>query len=50
MLIKLHGAAPPHPVAQVTSPDGQRIITCKGAPQIVRDLLDDAHARDVVDR
>jgi H+-transporting ATPase len=37
-------------VAEVTSPSGQRIITCKGAPQIVRDLLDDAEAKAAVDR
>lgn len=35
---------------QVTGPDGKPFITCKGAPQIVRDLLDDSAARVAVDR
>jgi len=35
---------------QVTGPDGKPFITCKGAPQIVRDLLDDPQARAAVDR
>jgi hypothetical protein len=35
---------------QVTAPDGRRLTTCKGAPQVVRDLLKDAAAMQAVDR
>lgn len=34
---------------QVTMPDGRRITTAKGAPQIIGDLLSDAAARAAVD-
>lgn len=37
-------------LAEATSPTGQHIVTCKGAPQIVRDLLEDPAARAAVDR
>ncbi len=40
----------PHLPAQVVAPDGRRLVTCKGAPQIVRDLLQDGQARQAVDR
>jgi hypothetical protein len=39
-----------HCLAQVVAPDGRRLVTCKGAPQIVRDLLQDNGARQAVDR
>ena len=34
----------------MVAPDGRQLVTCKGAPQIVRDLLTDAAAKAAVDR
>ncbi|KAI3423925.1 hypothetical protein D9Q98_009759 [Chlorella vulgaris] len=35
-------------LAEVTAPDGRALITCKGAPQIIGDLLTDGEAKAAV--
>lgn len=50
LLLRTHAPMLPPAPPQATSPTGQHIITCKGAPQIVRDLLEDPAAREAVDR
>lgn len=36
-------------LAEVTTPDGRQLATCKGAPQIIRDMLDDEQAKQACD-
>ena len=51
LLLHCHARLPARPIApQVTAPDGRRLVTCKGAPQIIGDLLHSPEEREAVDR